>query len=36
MKMQMLIRAEGPGTVASIPARVGMQLETQDLLLELQ
>ena len=36
MKMQMLIRAEGPGTVASIPARVGMQIETQDLLLELQ
>ena len=36
MKMQMLLRAEGPGTVASIPATVGMQIETQDLLLELQ
>ena len=36
MKMQMLLRAEGPGTVASIPATVGLQIETQDLLLELQ
>ena len=36
MKMQMLLRAEGPGTVASIPATVGMEIETQDLLLELQ
>ncbi len=36
MKMQTLLRAEGPGTVASIPATVGMQIETQDLLLELR
>ena len=36
MKMQMLLRAEGPGTVASIQATVGMQIETQDLLLELR
>ena len=36
MKMQMLLRAEGPGTVASIQAAVGMQIETQDLLLELR
>ncbi|MCZ0951351.1 MAG: biotin/lipoyl-binding protein, partial [Rhodospirillaceae bacterium] len=36
MKMQMLLRAEGPGTVASIPVTVGMRIETLDLLLELQ
>ena len=36
MKMQMLLRADGPGTVATIPATVGMQIETQDLLLELR
>ena len=36
MKMQMLLRAEGPGTVASIPATVGMRTEAQDLLMELQ
>ena len=36
MKMQMLLRADGPGTVATIPATVGMEIETQDLLLELK
>ncbi len=35
MKMQMLLRAEGSGTVASIPVTVGMRVEAQDLLLEL-
>ena len=36
MKMQMLLRAEVPGTVASIPASIGMQIEAQDLLVELR
>ena len=36
MKMQMLLRAEVPGTVAAIPASIGMQIEAQDLLVELR
>ncbi len=36
MKTQMLLRAEAPGTVVAIPATVGMQIETQDLLVELR
>ncbi len=36
MKMETLLRAEGPGTVASIPATVGMQVEARDLLVELK
>ncbi|MCY3731718.1 MAG: pyruvate carboxylase, partial [Rhodospirillaceae bacterium] len=35
MKTQLLLRAEVPGTVASITATVGMQVDTQDLMLEL-
>ena len=35
MKTQLLLRAEAPGTVASIAATVGMQVDTQDLMLEL-
>jgi len=36
MKMETLLRAEGPGTVAFIPATVGMQVEARDLLVELK
>ena len=36
MKMETLLRAEGPATVASIPATVGMQVEARDLLVELK
>ena len=36
MKMEMLLRADDPGTVASIPATVGMQIEAHDLLVELE
>jgi len=35
MKMEMLLRADHSGTVASIPATVGMQIEAHDLLVEL-
>ena len=34
--MQMPLRAEGPRTVASIPAAVGLEIETRDLPLQLR
>ena len=36
MKMEMLLRADDAGTVASVPATVGMQIEAHDLLVELE
>ncbi len=36
MKMEMLLRADGPGTVSSVPAKVGMQIEAHDLLVTLE
>ncbi len=36
MKMQMLLRAENPGSVISVTAEAGMEIEAGDLLLELR
>ena len=36
MKLETVLRADGPGTVKSIPATVGMQVESHDLLVVLK